>query len=101
MGSLNENLNDIFHAIEVSTTLESVRRLGNWTEKISKPNRALIIAPKSWDALKILAKDKKALFCDQVFYVLSPLANSESEKKVSWEETSFDCKWNTRNSTEN
>ena len=81
--SLNENIKDIFDAIEVNTTVENVRRLGRFDKERSKPGSVLVTVPKCWDTWRVLAKarEKLKLLSDRVFYVLPSLTKAESEKE--------------------
>ena len=83
MISLNENINDIFDAIEVNTTVENVRKIGRFDKERSKPRSLLVIVPNYWDTRKILAKarEKWKLLSDRGFYVLPSLTKAESQKE--------------------
>ena len=75
--SLNENIKEIFEAIEVNTTVENVRR---FDKERSKPRRVLVNVPHSWDTRRILAeaREKWKLISDRGFYVLQSLTKAES-----------------------
>ena len=81
--SLNENIKDIFDAIEVNTTVENVRRLGRFDKERSKPRSVLVTVPNCWDTRRILAKarEKRKLLSDRGFYVLPSLTKAESEQE--------------------
>ena len=82
--SLNENIKDVFDAIEVNTMVKNVRRLGRFDKKRSKPRSVLVTVPNCWDTQRILAKarEKWKLLSDRGFYVLPSLNMAESEKRI-------------------
>ena len=57
--SLNENIKDIFDAIEVNTMVENVRRLGRFDKERSKPRSVLVTVPNCWDTRRTLAKTRE------------------------------------------